>query len=49
MGNGAVPNGLNYRAHPRLYLRVGTNALHFTSGFGVRQTRSIYGNYANDP
>ena len=21
MGNGALPNGLSYRAHPRLYLR----------------------------
>ena len=35
MGNGALPNGPSYRAHPRLYQRYPHRCFEFTSGFGA--------------
>jgi putative ABC transport system substrate-binding protein len=34
MGNGALPHGPSYRAHPRLYLSGGSQGGEFTSAFG---------------
>jgi hypothetical protein len=34
MGNGALPHGPSYRAHPRLYLSGGGQGVGFTSAFG---------------
>jgi ABC transporter substrate binding protein len=53
MGNGALPHGPSYRAHPRLYLSGGGQGVEFTSAFGraaeVHGWRASTAFDANDP
>jgi hypothetical protein len=53
MGNGALPHGPSYRAHPRLYQSGGGQGVEFTSAFG--RAAEVHGRTAsvafdaNDP
>jgi hypothetical protein len=40
MGNGALPHGPSYRAHPRLYLRFTSRQRSISVALGVKRTLS---------
>ena len=53
MGNGALPHGPSYRAHPRLYLRVRSprclNSVAIGAIADIARSTAAPGSDANDP